>query len=204
MTRRKPEGFPAALAERLHRLDVPDRELPIRGFPPPDPQWQPRPSAVLVPIVLDEQPGVLLTVRHRSLTKHAGQVALPGGRREADEPFPRVTALRETHEEIGVAPERVELLGQLDRVDTISRFRISPVVGLVDPEAQPQACPHEVSHIFRLPLEWVRDLERYRRHDVLRRGQRFTVWSLAGGPWLVWGATAIILRQLARHLNEID
>jgi 8-oxo-dGTP pyrophosphatase MutT (NUDIX family) len=154
-------------------------------------------AAVLVPILQGLRPAILLTVRSRRLTKHAGQVALPGGRRDRGEVFPVDTALREASEEVGIPSASVQVLGLLGRVNTISQFRITPVVGLVSAEVEPVACPAEVSHLYRLPLDWAFDLSRYRQHEVIRGGQRFQLMSLAAQHWPIWGATASILYQLA-------
>jgi len=158
-------------------------------------------AAVLVPILQDQTPSILLTVRNRSLTKHAGQVALPGGRRDSGESFPAGTALREASEEVGIPDHGVQMLGLLDRVNTITNFCITPVVGLVDEEIELVACPREVSHLYRLPLDWALDLDRYRTHEVMRSGQRFEVMSIAAEHWPIWGATATILHQFARAAN---
>jgi len=190
------------LERALHDLACPDRDLPVGGYPESRMQDAPDRAAVLVPILQSPEPSILLTVRNRGLTKHAGQVALPGGRRDPGEAFPTGTALREASEEVGIPTDRVRLIGLLDRVNTISRFRITPVVGLVDPAIEPRACPHEVSHLFRFPLDWALDLDRYREHTVLRGGQTFTVMSVAGGRWPIWGATATILHQLATVANR--
>lgn len=143
-----------------------------------------------------------MTVRSRDLTKHAGQVALPGGRREGNEPFPLATAMREAEEEIGIDQDQVRILGLLDQVDTISNFRITPVVGVADGHTELLACPNEVREIFTVPLAWVLDTQRYRRHQVRRGGLTFDLWSMAGGRWPIWGATATILQHLARLSRE--
>jgi len=161
-------------------------------------------AAVLVPILQGQEPAILLTVRSRRLTKHAGQVALPGGQRDHGEAFPLDTALREASEEVGIKASDVRPLGLLDRVNTISQFRITPVVGLVSQGVKPVACPAEVSHLYRLPLDWALDLSRYRHHDVIRAGQHFRVMSIAAEHWPIWGATASILYQLARVANSAE
>ncbi len=202
MTNRPTHAELERLIQSLHPLDRPDRDLPIGGYPDSRMPEDADRAAVLVPILQGSQPTILLTVRNRSLTKHAGQVALPGGRRDSGEGFPQATALREASEEVGIPIERVRTLGLLDRINTISGFRITPVVALVDDDVEPVACPDEVSHLFHLPLDWALDLDRYREHEVLRAGRRFSVMSVAAGHWPIWGATATILYQLARAANS--
>jgi len=185
------------LVRSLHPLDRPDDDLPVGGYPESRMSDEANRAAVLVPILQGEHPAILLTVRNRRLTKHAGQVALPGGRRDRGESFPLATALREASEEVGIPVDSVQTLGLLDRVNTISQFRITPVVGLVAGHVEPVACPDEVSHLYRLPLDWALDPERYRQHEIIRAGQRFHVMSVAAHHWPIWGATASILYQLA-------
>ncbi|MEN1728422.1 MAG: CoA pyrophosphatase, partial [Pseudomonadota bacterium] len=201
MTHRPTPAELDRLVQAIHPLDRPDRDLPVGGYPDKHLTEDVDRAAVLVPILQGSEAAILLTVRNRGLTKHAGQVALPGGRRDPGENFPQQTALREASEEVGIPIDRVQTLGFLDRVNTISRFRITPVVGLVDADVDPSPCPDEVSHLFRLPLDWALDLDRYRQHEIIRAGRRFTVMSVAAGQWPIWGATATILHQLARAAN---
>jgi 8-oxo-dGTP pyrophosphatase MutT (NUDIX family) len=190
-----PAGRIADLAADLHSLDRPLDELPVRGYRPPDGAWHPRPAAVLVAIWTHPEPAVLLTVRSRDLPHHAGQVSLPGGGRQHDEPFPLGTALRETAEEVGIDDRLIEPIGLLDRFDTITGYRVVPVVGLVHGDPQPVPCPNEVESVFMLPWHVVSRPQTYRRHQVLRGKHRYELVSMATAPRLVWGATAAILRQ---------
>jgi 8-oxo-dGTP pyrophosphatase MutT (NUDIX family) len=192
----------SGLSRVLHPLDQYPDSLPVRGFRPPAGPWQPQPAAVLIPIVLKPDPCIVLTVRSESLVKHAGQVALPGGGQDGNEPFPVGTALREAHEEVGLAPDAVRLLGLLDCFDTITAFRILPVVGLIEGPVSLSACPGEVREVFRVPLEDALDLSSYRCHDIIRDGFSFEVWSMRSGHRPIWGATAAILRQLAIRANS--
>jgi len=171
--------------------------LPVSGYRSEQPDWQPRLSAVLLPLVLVPQPVLVLTVRSHGMSRHAGQVALPGGCREDAEPFPVQTALREAHEETGINPECVEVLGLMQQFDTISEYRIVPVVGVIRQEQVFRPCPDEVSKIFTVPLERVFDAESYCRHQVRHHSKEYEVWSMRSDCWPVWGATAAILADLA-------
>jgi 8-oxo-dGTP pyrophosphatase MutT (NUDIX family) len=197
----EPVDWLARLTTSLHPLDTTLDELPVSGFRPAKGRWQPQLAAVLVAVVQDPEPSVVLTVRSRDMAKHAGQVALPGGGRCGDEHFPVGTALRETAEEIGLEPDQVQLLGLLDHFDTISAYRVTPVVGWVDMPLAFSPCPREVCEIFTVPLSQVMDLDSYRRHIIDRDGHRYDFWSMkTAARWPVWGATAAILRELAlRH-----
>ncbi|NBB92471.1 MAG: CoA pyrophosphatase [Gammaproteobacteria bacterium] len=189
------------LSARLHAPDTPHEALPIGGFRPSHDRWNPRPAAVLIPIVEHPEPSIVLTVRSRRMSLHAGQVALPGGRREADEPFPLATALRETSEEIGIDAGQVCVHGLLDRFDTITGYRIVPVVASIEGRPKLRPCPLEVERIFTLPLEAVLDGGSYRMHDVVRDGHRHELVTMTHPRWMIWGATAAILRGLCKALT---
>lgn len=193
--------------DRLSRLSsvlfspsTPVDQLPVGGYRPDEADWRPRLAGVLLPLVLVPEPCLVLTVRSEAMSSHAGQVALPGGGREADEPFPVQTALRETQEETGIDPGSVEILGLMQQFDTISAYRIVPVVGVV---RQPQIfrpCPREVRQVFTVPLERVLDVASYCRHRVRRHRRNDEVWSMRTDCWPIWGATAAILADLANRL----
>lgn len=187
----------ATLAARLHAPDTDPETLTVSGYRSPQGPQALRPAAVLIPILLEPEPTLLLTVRASHMHLHAGQVALPGGGREAQEAFPLTTVLRETQEETGIAPEQVEVLGLLDRYDTISGYRIVPVVGCVRGRPELRPCPGEVDTLFTVPLAEVLDEQRYRRHFIARENERYELLSLPHPRWMIWGATAAILHQLS-------
>ncbi|MEE4175363.1 MAG: CoA pyrophosphatase [Xanthomonadales bacterium] len=179
-----------------------------------------RTAAVLVGILPEaetesgapQEAEVILTLRSRRLARHAGQVAFPGGRADDDDPSGVRTALREAEEEIGLAPAHVQPLGFLDRVDTISDYRVLPVVGLVDRRARLIADELEVEAVFTVPLATVLDPAAYLATRIHRRGVTRVVyhldWNL--GPVAnrdhshVWGVTASILRNLALRSQGMD
>ena len=156
-------------------------------------------AAVLVPIVLEPSPVVLLTRRSALLRTHSGQVSFPGGRPEPGDADLAATALREAHEEIGLDPRHVTLLGQLPAQDTFSsNFLITPFVGLLSGQARWAAAPEEVDAIFGLDLSVLLDPDAPRRiKDGLRRG----TWSWPHPDHDIWGATAAILVRLALMLR---
>lgn len=193
------------LARSLHPLDTPLDAMPVQGYRPlGDGAWRPRSAAVLIPILDGEQPEVLLTVRSRQLPQHGGQVALPGGGRQDDEDFPLQTALRETAEEVGIGSEYIEPLGFLDRFDTITGYRVVPVVALIRGNPRLVPCPSEVDSVFGLPWRMVVSPDSYRHHQVKRGRHSWELVSMAPAPRLVWGATAAILMQLCRVWARAD
>ncbi len=160
-----------------------------------------RPAAVLVPIVLSPAPTVLLTLRAETLTSHAGQVSLPGGRIEPADEGAAGAALRETEEEIGVPRAAVEVAGVLPRYLTGTGFAISPLVGLLRPPLALAPDPREVAEVFELPLAVLLDEEAARREELLVGGQRRRFWVIPHDRHRIWGATAAILVNLGRVLR---
>ena len=116
------------------------------------------PAAVLVPLV-EREPGltVLLTQRAATLKDHAGQISFPGGRIEPDDADAWRAALREAHEEIGLAENFVEFAGYLPDHWVGTGFRVTPVVGFVNPDYQLRIAAAEVHDVFEVPLEFILD-----------------------------------------------
>lgn len=191
----------SGLVECLHPLDTHPEHLPVSGFRPAAGDWTPRPAAVLVPILDRGKPEILLTVRSDHLSLHAGQVALPGGAVESRDASPVATALREAAEETGIKCELIQPVGLLDCYDTITGYRMVPVVGLVRGRFHLRPNPAEVRDIFTLSLEWVLDPARYRRHRVVHAGRSFNLLAIEHPRHLIWGATAAVLDQLRRRLT---
>lgn len=163
-----------------------------------------REAAVLLPIVLHPEPTILLTLRTATLSAHAGQVSLPGGRIETDDPSPEHAALREAEEEVGLPRERVELIGRLPRVFTGTGFQVTPIVGLVPPIA-PRPDPREVAEVFELPLAQLTDPARGPRleNGAAYGSRRPRVWVVPHDRHVIWGATAAILASFATVLREV-
>jgi 8-oxo-dGTP pyrophosphatase MutT (NUDIX family) len=167
-----------------------------------DPAAAPTPAAVLVGLIeRPEGPALLLTQRTEHLRDHAGQICLPGGRIEPADAGPAAAALREAEEEIGLAPERVGVLGELPTYRTITGFRIHPVVGWVSPPVTLRPDPHEVAEVFEVPLHFVLDPENHRRQSYRRGALTRGYYVLPYQGRFIWGATAGILVNLARVLG---
>jgi 8-oxo-dGTP pyrophosphatase MutT (NUDIX family) len=161
-----------------------------------------RAAAVLIPLVLHPAGvSVLFTERAAHLSTHAGQVSFPGGAFEKQDIDLVATALRETQEETGIPIERVEVVASLAEYFTISRYRVTPVVGLLQPGFEMAPDPGEVAAVFELPLEVLLDVRRYERRMVERNGQRGFTHFLEHDGRVVWGATAGMLMMLAKSLE---
>jgi 8-oxo-dGTP pyrophosphatase MutT (NUDIX family) len=162
-----------------------------------------REAAVLLPL-LERSAGItlLLTQRTEHLHHHPGQIGLPGGMIEAFDAGPVAAALREMQEEIGVAPDRVEVVGQLESIDTRTGFRITPIVGFVDPAARFKLDRFEVESIFEVPLDFLLEAGNYQRQSRNFAGAgEVRFYQLVHQDRIIWGATAQILVNFARCLG---
>ncbi|GJE12556.1 CoA pyrophosphatase [Methylobacterium longum] len=176
-----------------HSLD-PDGSAVI----PPPPH---RRAAVLAPVILRAGgPSLVLTERAANLRDHSGQVALPGGKIDPADPGPADAALREAHEEIGLPPASVRLLGYLDPYLSGTGFLVTPVIGLVAPDATFRPNPNEVADVFEVPLAVLMDRERYRLRSRAWQGRTRWFYALTFGDRLIWGVTAGILNNLRERL----
>lgn len=205
----------ASLPARLRRIGLAEVRAACGALPTPRMSGgaleHTRPAAVLVPIFEEDgEARVILTKRPETMPSHQGEIAFPGGKFEPDrDPDLRATALREAHEEIGLDPALVEIVGELDHLVTVSaRFALTPFVGLLP--RRPRLVPHarEVDAVFDVAISEL-------LHDGVYREERWEVppemivgvgpdraiqfFELAGKT--VWGATARILTGFLAHLT---
>jgi 8-oxo-dGTP pyrophosphatase MutT (NUDIX family) len=160
-------------------------------------------AAVLVPIVNHGSGlSVLLTQRTAHLKAHSGQVAFPGGRAEAGDASPEDTALRESQEEIGLARERVEVLARLPEYFTRTGYRVTPVVGLVEPPLELRPDPNEVEAVFEVPLAFLLDVRNHKRQTREYQGRTVGFYEMPYEDRYIWGATAGMIVNLGRALAE--
>ncbi|WP_029352536.1 CoA pyrophosphatase [Bosea sp. 117] len=159
-----------------------------------------RAAAVLIPVVARPEPTVLLTLRSNHLPNHAGQIAFPGGKIEAEDAGPLAAALREAEEEIGLARDLVSPLGYLDAYLSRTGFRIVPVVGMVRPEFGLTLNPGEVDEAFEVPLDFLMTPANHQRHSREAEGLVRTFHAMAYEKRFIWGVTAGILRNLYERM----
>jgi 8-oxo-dGTP pyrophosphatase MutT (NUDIX family) len=173
------------------------------GFRFPGREGTPTPAAVLVPLVnRSEGLQVLLTQRSASLPDHPGQISFPGGRVEPADSSHVAAALREAAEEIGLSPERVAVLGELTQYETVTGYRVTPIVGWVEPPFTLTPDPLEVADVFEVPLHFVLDPENHLRHFRMIGPRRRDYWAIPYRDRYIWGATAAMLLMLERTLRE--
>lgn len=180
--------------------------LDIHGYRPPDgSDYRPsKTAAVLVPFLDGEETRLVLTRRADHLPTHPGQVSFPGGAAEENDRSAVMTALREAQEEIGLSPDAVHPIGFLDRMDTISDYRVLPVVAMVRPPVQWVLDDREVAEVFTVPASVVLDRGRYKARHVSSGGRQYTIWHLQWQDHDIWGATAAMLMNLVNRLEKVN
>jgi len=163
-------------------------------------------AAVLVPLLtVDGEPHLLFTRRATTLPHHQGQVAFPGGTSDPGDSDLAHTALREAHEEVGLQPSDVHLLGALDDIETLSsRFVITPFVGTVPHPYGWTPSPREVDAIFTVPIRLLESPDVRRRELWDFGGQRMPIDLFAVDGHVIWGATERITRNLLEILRSIS
>lgn len=191
-----------AVARPLAALDLP---IGLDHLVTPEQLRQFRRAAVLVPVMRRATgPRILLTRRADHLRNHSGQISFPGGRVEENDAHVTAAALREAQEEVGLAAEHVDVLGCLDDYPVLSRFLVTPVVGLVDDVRDLHPDHNEVAEIFEVPLEHVLERRHFRRRHLTRDGLKLPFLELEYGDKLIWGATAGMLWNLVEKLDPRD
>jgi 8-oxo-dGTP pyrophosphatase MutT (NUDIX family) len=160
-------------------------------------------AAVLVPLYVDEEgePHLVFTRRREDLRRHAGEISVPGGREDDADSDLVQTALREAHEEIGLPPTAVDVVGALQPTPTIATsYAVYPFVGLIEPGHEWTLSAREVAEVLELSLPDLR--AGYERRRLVRRGMPFRTDVYVVGESLIWGATARILGDLLERIPE--
>ena len=190
------------LAQRLARPAPRDARGLSDGFRLPGRGGDATPAAVLVPVV-NRPDGLMLLLTQRSadLPDHPGQISFPGGRVQAGDATLAHAALRETAEEVGLAAERIEILGQLATYETVTGYVVTPVVGWVEPPFTLTADPVEVADVFEVPLDFVLDPANQQRQFRMQGEVRRDFWAIPWRDRYIWGATAAMLLILDRTLR---
>ncbi len=195
------------LLRALHPLDQPPSDAgwnrsELIDLLPPGPPVE---AAVLAGIIPRESgPQVLLTRRTDTLRHHGGQVGFPGGRMEADDHDAVAAAIRESDEEIALRHDQVQVLGYLDPFVTITGYRVMPVVAVIDPAFVAVPQPDEVAEVFEVPLAYLMEPGNLRQVEIEHRGRIRHVLEYSWPGQRIWGATAAILYNLRRRLEQTE
>ena len=164
-----------------------------------------RDAGVLVPVV-DRPTGatVVLTKRAPTLKHHPGQIAFPGGKVDVGDADAIAAALREAQEALGLPPHFVDVVGPLPPHETVTGFRVTPVLALISTPFAPVAEEGEVAEIFEVPLSHLLDRSRYSVQSRRWRGARRAYFTVPWGPYYIWGATARMLCALADRMAPAE
>ena len=161
-----------------------------------------RDAAVLVPLIERDEWHVLLTTRTDHLHHHPGQISFPGGRADKGDQTPVQTALRETHEEVGIDESFIDIAGLIEPYLTVTSFSVVPIVGFVAPGFTLNIDSFEVADVFEVPLSSLADPSKYQRKETFWQEQWREYWELTYQDKRIWGATATILYALSRRLQK--
>jgi 8-oxo-dGTP pyrophosphatase MutT (NUDIX family) len=158
------------------------------------------PAAVLIAVTDRPEPGLILTVRREHMRTHAGQIAFPGGRIDPGE-TPPAAALREAQEELGLDPDLVQLVGEMEPYATVTGYLITAVIGATPPDLPLEPHEHEVADWFEAPLAFLLDPANQHRRGALFQGSERHYWEIDWNGRRIWGATAAMIVNLSRRLQ---
>lgn len=158
------------------------------------------PAAVLVAVRAETQT-VILTKRSARLKHHPGQIAFAGGKQDPTDADPTSAALREAHEEIGLDPSLVDVVGTLPAHETVTGYAVTPVIALIDGPFMAIPEEGEVSEVFEVPLAHLMTPAKFQIEGRIWQGKIRRYYTVPFGPYYIWGATARILRGLAERMQ---
>ena len=162
-----------------------------------------RPAAVLIGIIPRKTGATtLLTVRPTTMSTHAGQVAFPGGKVDPIDVDEVAAALREAEEEVGVVPSDVDVIGKGSPYVTGTRFRITPVLGVLPADFVAVPDPTEVADVFETPLDFLMKSANHQTGHAVYKGKERQYYEMPHNGYRIWGVTAGIIRRLYQTLYE--
>lgn len=163
------------------------------------------PAAVLFPFYFKGNvPYLLFTKRTDKVEHHKNQISLPGGRKDEDDPDLLYTALRETQEEIGLAPEAVRILGKTDRFLTNTHYLITPFVGIFKYPTTFKISEDEIDYLIEVPLLHLLDDAHYETRVSENGDQRWLLHYYRFGQEVIWGVTGFLLSNLFSIVFDLD
>ncbi len=158
------------------------------------------PAAVLIAVTDRTDPGVILTQRTDTLSRHPGQIAFPGGRIDPGEDIV-TAALREAEEEIALPRTSVTIVGEADSYRTVTGFQVTPVIGVIPPDLIFQPSEAEVASVFEVPLAFLLDSTNHVEATIEWQGHDRHYYEIMWNDRRIWGATAAMIVNLARRLR---
>jgi len=151
-------------------------------------------AGILVPITDNTgNPEMIFTLRSANLNTHRGQVAYLGGKRDPEDPSLAATALRETHEEIGLPPDQVRLIAPLSQVVSLHGLVVTPYVGIVPGDHPLQPNPDEIESVFRVPISFFLEDRRERTDTLSFQDNSIYVPCYRWERYQIWGLSAVVL-----------
>ena len=162
-------------------------------------------ASVLIPLLECEgELFVMLTQRSEKLNSHAGQVSFPGGKQDAQDANSLETALRETHEEIGLLPEKVEIIGTLDQILSLHYYLVTPFVGLIPDDFIPVPNEEEIEAVFKAPLSFFMKSDQHWTEEFKTPIATVLAHHFDYEGYDIWGLTSkLILRLLEIGLGHV-
>ncbi|OIQ26607.1 CoA pyrophosphatase [uncultured Vibrio sp.] len=161
-----------------------------------------RKASVLVGFI--ERPqglSVVLTKRAKHLRHHPGQISFPGGKYEESDTSILYTAIRETHEEVGIDPKYISIFGQMPELVTVSHFSVTPVLAFIDPDYSMSIDPNEVDEVFEIPVSHLLDEHQLFSHlFTINHHHHHRVFALPYKHHFIWGMTAQIIQAMQQHI----
>ena len=154
-------------------------------------------NAAVLAAIRPETGTIVLTKRSSALKHHPGQIAFPGGKQDSSDATLDAAALREAHEEVGLHPSAVSLVGYLPQHETVTGFIVTPCIGIIKGRFEPVPEAGEVEEVFEIPLSHVLNPNNYMIHSRRWRGVHRHYFAVPYGPYYIWGATARMLRTWA-------
>jgi 8-oxo-dGTP pyrophosphatase MutT (NUDIX family) len=158
------------------------------------------PAAVLIAVTDRADPGVILTQRTDTMSRHPGQIAFPGGRIDPGEDVV-TAALREAEEEIALPRGQVRVIGEADSYRTVTGFQVTPVIGVIPPNLVFTPSEAEVASVFEVPLSFLLDTANHVEATLEWQGHDRHYYEIMWNERRIWGATAAMIVNLARRLR---
>ncbi|TCP71865.1 CoA pyrophosphatase [Sphingomonas sp. PP-CE-1G-424] len=158
------------------------------------------PAAVLIAVTDRADPGVILTQRTDTMSRHPGQIAFPGGRIDPGEDVV-TAALRESEEEIALPRDKVRVIGEADSYRTVTGFQVTPVIGIIPPDLIFTPSEAEVASVFEVPLAFLLDQANHVEATLEWHGHDRHYYEIMWNERRIWGATAAMIVNLARRLR---